>query len=364
VLRGLYRSALLFYAFVALCAIAYAWLFGVLDRLAGEAAPRAMDLFAGAGVGLAIVALCHLAHRASAAVRRAGDAFGELVGPITTPQALVLALVSGVSEEILFRGALWPHFGLLGTSIVFGLLHILPVRALALYPLFAFAVGLVFGWLRGRSSSVAPPAVAHVVVNALNLAWLGARERGKREAPPERRPPPPFPSVPPPPIEGPYPATVWRYHLRVELSGTDRETLPQCLEGEELGIFRTLPRERAAAQIAEGELSWTGAFLEPQPWFANDVASISAYLFEIVTGIEVAERFVAEDVTDDVRAWKVVARRGEWVRVPLDVEARPDGTFAVDPDREDLEVVEARWADYPRWFQDGMRFKYPRLRAL
>ena len=62
--------------------------------------------------------------------------------------------------------------------------------------------------------------------------------------------------------------------------------------------------------------------------------------------------------------------------VPVVVQRRPaeGGAIApvpahhfrydVDPDREDLEVIAARWAEYPRWFQDGMMFKYPRLRDL
>jgi len=78
----------------------------------------------------------------------------------------------------------------------------------------------------------------------------------------------------------------------------------------------------------------------------------------------VAERYTDDDTTDDVRAWKVVARQGEWVKVPLTIRPPEDGKFIVDEDDEDTEVLAARWSEYPRWFQDGMRFKYPRLRDL
>ena len=84
----------------------------------------------------------------------------------------------------------------------------------------------------------------------------------------------------------------------------------------------------------------------------------------LVVGVEVAERHVSETESDDVRAWKAAARRGEWVKVPLLVERGEAGTFVVDAEREDVEVVAARWSDYPRWFQDAMRFRYPRLRSL
>jgi hypothetical protein len=87
-------------------------------------------------------------------------------------------------------------------------------------------------------------------------------------------------------------------------------------------------------------------------------------LFQPVTGLEVAERYSDEETTDDVRAWKIVARRGEWVKVPLLVPPPEEGRFVIDADREDTEVLAAQWQSYPRWFQDAMRFKYPRLRDL
>ena len=48
---------------------------------------------------------------------------GELLGPITFRAALGLALLSGVAEELLFRGALWPHLGLFGTTFLFALVR-------------------------------------------------------------------------------------------------------------------------------------------------------------------------------------------------------------------------------------------------
>jgi len=368
VLRGLVKAAVVFYLFLAFFAVVYAWLFGRLDRILGERATGAGALLLAGGCGLAVVAACHLAERLFPAMRRAGSAFAQLVGAVTIPQALLLALISGFGEELLFRGALWPHLGLWGTSILFGVVHILPIRALRFYPVFAAAAGLGFGWLRLTSGSVVPPMLAHFLINALNLAWLGARmqrEEAAAAVPPARLVPDPAP-LPPIPEADPesFPRTVWRYHLRLELTGTDRETLPQCLQSEELGLFRSMRREEVERQLHEGELVWSAVFPEPQVGFAHDLAALSVYLFEVVIGVEVAERYVAEDTTDDVRAWKVVARRGEFVKVPLTVDERGDGTFLVDPDREDIDVLAAQWTRYPRWFQDGMRFKYPRLRAL
>lgn len=160
------------------------------------------------------------------------------------------------------------------------------------------------------------------------------------------------------------PLTVWRYHVDLPVHGADRCNLPDALEAETLDLFRDLAREEAYAQIRAGRLRYDATRAEPAPEFPQDLAVLSLYLFDVVKGLEVAERYVAENVTDDVRAWKVVARRGEWVKVPLVVRRHDERSFVVDPDLEDLEVVRARWATYPLWFHDGMRRKHPSLRAL
>ena len=161
-----------------------------------------------------------------------------------------------------------------------------------------------------------------------------------------------------------FPLTVWRYDLHLELEGTDQTSLQDCLEAEDLAMFETLPREEVYRQLGEGVFVFCHSFDQPMIRFPQDLATISAFVFQIVTGIEVAERYVAQDKTDDARAWKVIARQGEWVKVPLVVEQRDDGAFEVDRDREDLEVIRARWGDYPGWFKDGMRFRYPELRKI
>lgn len=161
-----------------------------------------------------------------------------------------------------------------------------------------------------------------------------------------------------------FPVNAWRYHMRVPILGLERQNLPDCLEHEELAMWQFVDREEAYAQIRAGEWSLDAAFMEPYQAFASDLAVISLYLFKIIRGIEVAERFVSRTHSDDARAWKVVARQGEWVKLPLDVSRDAEGRFHVDPDAEDLEVIRARWSTYPRWFQDGMRRKHPVLRVL
>jgi hypothetical protein len=116
--------------------------------------------------------------------------------------------------------------------------------------------------------------------------------------------------------------------------------------------------------MGNGLFVFARSFHEPVATFGRDIAAISAYLQEPVVGIEAAERHVDEETSDDVRAWKVVARLGEWVKVPLVVTRSPGGTFVVDPEHEEIEVLAARWDSYPAWFRQAMGAKHPRLRGL
>ena len=75
---------------------------------------------------------------------------------------LLLALLSGISEEILFRGALQPVFGILPTSIFFTIIHI--QYTLTPATIIILIVSLGFGWLRWRFNTTSA-IIAHIVYN-------------------------------------------------------------------------------------------------------------------------------------------------------------------------------------------------------
>lgn len=181
--RRLVRLAAGFYGIATLFAIGYAGFSGTIGTLFGDEAPSAGATLAAVIMGLGIVGLSRLGARVVPRIARAADALGELLGPLSIGGALVLALMSGVAEELLFRGALWPHLGLWGTTFLFGLVHFVPKRALIGYPLFALAGGFLLGLLRRGGGSVLPPMLAHVIVNAMNLAWIGRRRSAAPPAP-------------------------------------------------------------------------------------------------------------------------------------------------------------------------------------
>lgn len=79
---------------------------------------------------------------------------------------LVVSLSASVGEEIFFRGALQPVFGLVPTSLFFALAH--PQYTLTPAALWIVVVALAFGWLRRRYSTTAA-IIAHFVYNAIPL---------------------------------------------------------------------------------------------------------------------------------------------------------------------------------------------------
>jgi membrane protease YdiL (CAAX protease family) len=180
---SLLRAAGVFYGIVVLFAFGYAVFSGTSKTLFGEQAPSGAWILGGIGVGLAVVAACHLGRRSMAFLERAADALTEVLGPVSYESAVILALLSGFAEELLFRGALWPHLGLWGTTFLFGIVHFVPRRGLFGYPVFAAIVGLLLGAMRQQSGSLLPPILAHVVINGLNLAWLEKRRRARAAAP-------------------------------------------------------------------------------------------------------------------------------------------------------------------------------------
>ena len=81
---------------------------------------------------------------------------------------VVIALLSGVSEELFFRGVLLPEIGLVASSLIFGLLHALN----RVYAVWAVLTGTGFGLLALYGGTLVTPVAAHVTYNLGALALL------------------------------------------------------------------------------------------------------------------------------------------------------------------------------------------------
>jgi len=122
-------------------------------------------------VGLCISGICR-AMMVFSPWRRLVEEIAAVLGDVSLVDALILALSSGFAEEALFRGALQPWLGLWIAALLFGLVHYPLTPALRPWPVFAVAVGLVLGYLSQMTGSWMSAAVAHAVVNFVNVLFL------------------------------------------------------------------------------------------------------------------------------------------------------------------------------------------------
>ncbi len=125
----------------------------------------AVTLALGFGIHLA----SRFCHNKFPTFRAGGRDIRRLLGNLSTPQIALVALASGIGEELLFRGWLYHETGLWISSILFGLIHIPPNRKWLYWPLFAAAMGLLLGWLYMWTAALIYPILLHALINHLNL---------------------------------------------------------------------------------------------------------------------------------------------------------------------------------------------------
>jgi membrane protease YdiL (CAAX protease family) len=95
----------------------------------------------------------------------ASDAIAESINTLWL--ALGVSVTAAIGEEIAFRGALQPIFGLWWTAIFFTLVHMQYTLTPAAFIILVVAIGL--GWLRRRYNLYAAIA-AHFLYNFIPLA--------------------------------------------------------------------------------------------------------------------------------------------------------------------------------------------------
>jgi membrane protease YdiL (CAAX protease family) len=132
----------------------------------------------GALTAAATLSISLLAYRLVPALRSLADELGpELVDRARVRDLALLAVLSGVGEEALFRGALQPLVGLVVASLLFGLVHIGPDRRYLAWTASAIVAGFVLGILYEATGGILAPAVAHALHNG-SLLVLWKRSRG------------------------------------------------------------------------------------------------------------------------------------------------------------------------------------------
>jgi membrane protease YdiL (CAAX protease family) len=132
-----------------------------------------------------LIALYWMLRTPIASIRRLVALVDDQIGPVLVPLSVfelgVLALVAGLSEEILFRGVLqvglgrWlpPAAALIATSVCFGLVHF----ASRTYAVVAGVMGCYLGTLFLLADSLVAPVVSHGLYDFAALVLVARRAR-------------------------------------------------------------------------------------------------------------------------------------------------------------------------------------------
>lgn len=172
------RMAAIFYA--GMTAVAFAWA-GIAGRLPFwiEGPPDSQSILRWSAVGVLGGLWVVIASRLMMRLRFAQDMAAimrQMLGPLTWRQAFLLALMSSIGEELLFRGAMQPTLGLGLTCLIFAAMHWPMSAQLIPWTISAGLMGYAFGWSFDRSGHVLGPVIAHFVINFINLHALSHDE--------------------------------------------------------------------------------------------------------------------------------------------------------------------------------------------
>ena len=138
-----------------------------------------LDGLLGIAAGLALVGAWHGSKAWFPAMRDLESWMCRAIGPLSPSEVFALALISGFSEELLFRGAIQSAWGWAWSLGIFTLLHTGPSRTFLYWTFFALVAGGSFSFLTDWRGNLLPAIVAHVVVNGLNLSLLKTKSQAE-----------------------------------------------------------------------------------------------------------------------------------------------------------------------------------------
>ena len=167
--------AAVFYGFLAVAAAVWCGLRGIKLPVFGPNPLAGLAL--GLATAAATVSLSLLAYRLIPITRKLAEELAPALVDRADRSGLVLvAVFSGVGEEVFFRGAVQQEFGIVISSLAFGLAHVGPDRRYLLWTAWAVLAGVVFGLLFEGTGGLLAPVTAHVVHNAVTLLiWKSSR---------------------------------------------------------------------------------------------------------------------------------------------------------------------------------------------
>lgn len=138
-----------------------------------EAIPRVILLTLGASSSM--VALSLYCSRNFVWAQQLEEEFAKFLVPLKLWEIAALGFLSGVAEEIFFRGALQSAVGLIPASLAFGLAHFIPRHPFWNWALYAAFIGFLLGCLFELTHHLLPVIVAHALTNFVLIVILNRR---------------------------------------------------------------------------------------------------------------------------------------------------------------------------------------------
>ena len=161
--------------------------------------------------------------------------------------------------------------------------------------------------------------------------------------------------------QGPGAAHHFRYQMRVEVEPVDAAMLRDALEDEPFGLKERYGMAAIERQLKDHVLEVDTSSTSRWDDLTADLEILSVYLSQYIVAHEIEVSPTAG--APILRAWKIVACRGESVR--LDCDALWDHrNERVELHDENQDALVERWSDLPEWLRNALRLKYPRLSAL
>ncbi|MCP4654185.1 MAG: CPBP family intramembrane metalloprotease [bacterium] len=169
-----YRLAWIFYLILAVVAVIWiGWSRGsiALD-LVLDSRRWWLDVVLGVGAGLLLVGGWHAGRRFLPMMRELEELLRRHLGPLERSEVFALAVISGIAEELFFRGAMQSSWGWIWATLIFTLVHTGPGPAFRMWTVFALVAGLVFAGLTLYRGNILAAILAHFLVNWINLHAL------------------------------------------------------------------------------------------------------------------------------------------------------------------------------------------------
>jgi membrane protease YdiL (CAAX protease family) len=143
-------------------------------------AGSALVLSASLGVGFAsvVVLLTRICVARFGWARRLHAELRPVARDLSLRDVLLVAGLSSLGEELLFRGLLTPTVGVAVSALLFGAAHQIRGQSRWVWTAWATAVGLALGAIFALTGSLVGPLLAHAIINAVNLTYLRDYEPG------------------------------------------------------------------------------------------------------------------------------------------------------------------------------------------